>query len=208
MIDIPLETQVTQTTGNITKTLSKSEAVYPSSLPHSVAGNLVLPLSERSYDLLNLNNVNTEVTYDRYDSKGNILQYTTKEGIPVSVVWGYNKTLPIFKIEGIAYSQIENIISSYVADSDADALDPTREQGLILSYERFRKEPILKDKMVTTYTHDPLIGVTNITQPTGVRETYLYDDANRLKEVKVREKESSVEYVSKKVKELNYNYQP
>jgi len=206
MIDIPLESQVTQTSGNITKTLSKTETVYPSSLPHSVAGNLVLPLSERSYDLLNLTKVNTEVTYDRYDNKGNILQYTTKDGIPVSVVWGYNKTLPIFKIEGIAYSQIEGIISSYVNDSDGDALDPTREQGLILSYERFRKEPILKDKMVTTYTHDPLIGVTNITSPTGIRETYIYDNANRLNEVRVREKKDSVEYVSKKVKELNYNY--
>ncbi|MCU7615560.1 hypothetical protein N0B16_14100, partial [Chryseobacterium sp. GMJ5] len=41
----------------------------------------------------------TEVTYDRYDSKGNLQQYTTKDGISTAIVWGYNSTQPIAKVE-------------------------------------------------------------------------------------------------------------
>lgn len=38
--------------------------------------------------------------------------------------------------------------------------------------------------MVTTYTYDPLIGVTSITDPKGYTTYYEYDDFNRLKRVK------------------------
>ncbi|MDR6923740.1 hypothetical protein J2Y40_004634, partial [Chryseobacterium sp. 2987] len=198
MIDIPLETQVTQTIGNITKTLSKTETIYPSSLPHAVAGNLVLPLSLQSYDTQNPSAARTEVTYDRYDSKGNILQYTTKDGVPVSVVWGYNKTLPIIKIEGVTYSQIENMISTYIADSDADALDPTKEPLLLIGYQRLRKDLSLAGKLITTYSYDPLIGVTSITPPSGILEKYVYDSANRLQKVE--------DVNGKIIKEYQYHY--
>lgn len=37
------------------------------------------------------------VSYDQYDDKGNLLQYT-QDGYPVSVLWGYNKSLPIAQV--------------------------------------------------------------------------------------------------------------
>ncbi|MCU7615558.1 hypothetical protein N0B16_14090, partial [Chryseobacterium sp. GMJ5] len=98
MIGIPLETTSTQTVNGVTKTLSKTETVYPTSIPTSQAGNSVLPLSVKSFDLQN-NVPSTEVTYDRYDSKGNLQQYTTKDGISTAIVWGYNSTQPIAKVE-------------------------------------------------------------------------------------------------------------
>ncbi|MDR2275814.1 MAG: hypothetical protein LBF27_33205 [Sphingobacterium sp.] len=183
MIGIPLETQATKTMGSITKILSKTETIYPSALPHPVAGNLVLPLSLQSYNIQNPAAAQTEVTYDKYDDKGNIIQYTTKDGVPVSIVWGYNKTLPIIKIEGIAYSQLENMISTYIADSDADALDPSKESLLLIGYQRLRKDVSLTGKLITTYSYDPLIGVTSITPPSGILEKYIYDSTNRLQKV-------------------------
>ena len=60
--------------------------------------------------------------------------------------------------------------------------------------------------VVTTYTYDPLIGVTTITPPSGIREQYLYDTANRLKEIQVRERDNTGNYVVKTIKELKYNY--
>jgi hypothetical protein len=44
-----------------------------------------------------------KIKYDQYDAKGNLLQYTTKDGIPVSIIWGYNQTLPIAKVEGTLF---------------------------------------------------------------------------------------------------------
>jgi YD repeat-containing protein len=209
MIGIPLETTATQTTGGVTKTLGKTETVYPTSLPTPQAGNLVLPLYQKSYDKLD-NTPSTDITYDKYDDKGNVLQYTTKDGIPVTIIWGYNKTQPITKIEGISYDILSDAvsISGIVTASDNDALDPTKEGLLLDALNSFRKESVLLGKKITTYTYDPLIGVTSITPPSGVRQTYQYDAANRLKEGNVRGKNSSGTYINKKVSENNYNYKP
>lgn len=207
MVGIPLQTTTTQTTGSNTKTLSKTETIYPASVPTVQTGNLVLPLEIKSYDTLN-NIPSTEVKYDKYDEKGNILQYTTKDGLPVAIVWGYNKTQPIAKVEGITYDQLTAAvsISAIVSASDQDASNPATEDQLLSVLNDFRKQTALADKQVTTFTYDPLIGVTSITPPTGIREIYSYDTANRLKEVKVREKDNTGNYVYRKVKEFNYNY--
>ena len=42
----------------------------------------------------------------------------------------------------------------------------------------------LTSAMVTTYTYDPLVGVTSITDPIGYTTYYEYDEFNRLKFVK------------------------
>lgn len=208
MVGIPLETTVTQMTGSTTKMLSKTETVYPPSLPNVATGNFVLPVSVKYFDVLDTTAASTDVTYDKYDNKGNLLQYTTKDGVPVSILWGYNQTLPIAKVEGIAYSAIENTQPWMSAASDTEATNPSQEADLLDTYERFRKLSILSDKLVTTFTYDPLIGVTSITPPSGIRELYVYDTANRLREVKIREKDGSGNYVYKTVKEFNYNFKP
>lgn len=209
MIGIPLETTTTQTIDGVTKTLGKTETLFPTSLPTSQSGNLVLPLSSVSYNVLN-NASSTELTYDKYDDKGNLLQYTGKDGIPVSIVWGYNKTQPIAKVEGMGYDQLTAAVSiaGIVTASDNDAADPTKEGLLLDALSSFRKEQALSGKLISTYTYDPLIGVTSITPPSGVRQTYTYDAANRLKEGKVRGKDTSGSYINKKVSENNYNYKP
>ncbi|MEY8760866.1 hypothetical protein [Chryseobacterium tongliaoense] len=207
MIAVPLETTTTQTVGSTVKTLSKTETLYPTALPTTQTGSLLLPLSQKSYDKLN-SAASTDITYDKYDSKGNILQYTTKDGMPVAIVWGYNNTQPIAKVEGATYTQLESlgIVPAIVTASDSDATTPANEPALITALDNFRKNTGLSAYQVTTFTYDPLIGVTSITPPTGIREVYTYDTANRLKEVKIREKDSTGSYVFKKVKEYNYNY--
>jgi hypothetical protein len=201
MVGIPLETKAKQTIDNITKVTSREETIYPTVLPNSVTGNLVLPLSEYSYDTLNPTISSKEITYDKYDEKGNILQYRQKDGTPVSIVWGYNKTKPIAKIVGTLYSQVEGLITNIVAKSNEDAVDPTKEGELLLAFENFKPAG-----MVTTYTYDPLVGVTTITPPSGVRELYVYDSANRLKQVQIRERDNAGNYSYKVIKEFKYNY--
>lgn len=203
MVSIPLETQKQQTINNSTKMLSRVETVYPTGLPNATTGNLALPIAEYSFDNLSSNTSYKEVSYDKYDEKGNILQYTTKDGIPVSIVWGYYKTKPIAKIVGTPYSQVENLIGDIVTKSNEDANDPTKEAELLVALDNFRPAGL-----ITTYTYDPLIGVTTITQPSGIRELYIYDSANRLKEIRARERDSSGNYTFRTIKEFKYNYKP
>ncbi|MBB6371936.1 hypothetical protein, partial [Chryseobacterium shigense] len=84
MIGIPLETEVKKDS----KTISKTETRYDNPL------NL-LPSSVLSYDIQTPTASSTEVTYDKYDEKGNIQQYTSRSGVSTTIIWGYNKTQPI-----------------------------------------------------------------------------------------------------------------
>ncbi|MFC0343731.1 hypothetical protein [Epilithonimonas hispanica] len=130
----------------------------------------------------------TTISYDQYNSTGNLQQYTTKEGIPTAIVWGYNQTQPIAKIEGATYAQVSNLTTAIINASNDDnadtALGNPKENDLLTALDTFRANTALAGYQITTYSYDPLIGVRSITPPSGIREIYIYDTANRLKEVR------------------------
>jgi YD repeat-containing protein len=144
----------------------------------------------------------TEVTYDKYDNKGNILQYTLKGLQATVIIWGYNQTQPIAKIEGAKYEDIKTVqvLLDAITASDTDATQDTAssEQSLLTALDSLRINSSFSNYIITTYTYDPLIGVTSITPPSGVREIYKYDSANRLQSV--------VDVNGKILKEYQYNY--
>lgn len=161
-------------------------------------------VASRPYvDLPDTNFATEEVIYDLYDDRGNLQQYTTKDGISTTIIWGYNKTLPIAKITGAKLSDIPtSIITTLINASTTDGQAPpmSDETTFLQALELFRKDVSLSGFQVTTYSHDPLIGVRSITPPSGVREIYKYDSAGRLKEVR----ENS--YSGNLLKEYNYNF--
>ncbi|NML71579.1 hypothetical protein HHL23_17485 [Chryseobacterium sp. RP-3-3] len=204
MIGIPLETSTTQTLGTSTKALSRTETIYPKTVAEITnnSSSLVLPLSVLSYDLQN-SAPSTEVTYDRYDSKGNLQQYTTKDGTSTTIIWGYNQTQPIAKIGGakladIPQALIDNIVNASINDGQFST--DASEQSLMLTLDLFRNNSALSAYQISTYSYDPLVGVKSISPPSGIREVYIYDTANRLKEVR----ENST--TGKILKEFKYNY--
>lgn len=152
------------------------------------------------------NSIRSNVKFDLYDDKGNLLQATSNydtssgQGVSSVTIFGYNKTLPIAKITGAKYNQISTaLIDSIVNASNAD-IDSTTENTLITAEDNFRNDASLKDFQVTTYTYDPMIGVTSETSPTGLRAYYKYDTVGRL--VKVVDANGNI------IKENKYNYKP
>ncbi|WP_295233262.1 hypothetical protein [uncultured Chryseobacterium sp.] len=142
-----------------------------------------------------------QVTYDKYDSKGNLQQYKTKDGISTVIIWGYDQTQPIAKIEGAQLSNIsQSLIDTIVNASNTDAQNgsETSEQNLISALDTFRSDASMSGYQISTYTYDPLIGVRSITPPSGIREYYRYDSANRLEKV--------IDSNNKVLKEFKYNY--
>jgi len=197
IVSLPLETE-TKKNG---KTISKTETLYPISQSDADAktSGFVLPIKINATDFLNINS--TEVTYDRYDSKGNIQQYTSKDGIPTTIIWGYYKTQPIAKIVGADSNAVaSSLISAIVAASDLDASNPSAEGALIIALDNFRKNSSLSGFQITTYTYDPSVGVTTITPPSGAREVYLYDFSGRIREIR---EDSATGLL---LKEFKYNY--
>lgn len=207
MVAVPLETTVIRKKDSLDtgKVISQSLTKYPAtqSEANTKTAGLPLPYEVWSRNLQNNTTLHKELSYDLYDDKGNIQQYTSKD-IPVTIIWGYNDTQPIAKIEGALYDQIKTnaFITAIITASNTDASKGTfnSEQALITALDNLRKSVNFSGYQITTYTYDPLVGVRSITPPSGIREVYLYDAANRLKEI--REQSDT----GKLLKEYKYNY--
>ncbi|GAE66956.1 YD repeat-containing protein [Chryseobacterium indologenes] len=174
------------------KTIGKSETQFDN-------GSHLYPSAVIGYNRQTQAPVTTS-TLDVYDSKGNLVQATGKNGIPSTTIWGYNQTVPIVVIAGASYAQIASLssVTAAITASDADNNNPANESALLQALETLRQDPALKDYSITTSTYDPLIGVTNTISANGIRTTNVYDTAGRL--VKVKDSEGKI------LQENQYNY--
>lgn len=176
MLSVPLE--VTQKRNNIQ--VGKLETKYDQT------GNY-FPSSVTSFGINNV--ITGEQTNEYYDDMGNVLQTRSKSGMTTAVIWGYNRTQPIAKIEGGEYFNILSLMGQTDANLldivqksnlDVDSSNDANEQLLRNALEAFRKKPEFKNYLITTYTYDPLIGVKSVTSPNGMTEYYFYDNQNRM----------------------------
>ncbi len=120
--------------------------------------------------------------FHEYDSQGNLLDVSKEGGSHIVYIWGYNDEYPIAKIENATYSDVSayeaDLKMKSNADNDNCRSATCKEQVLRNSLQNLRDA--LPDAMITSYTYDPLIGVTSITDPKGYTTYYEYDDFNRL----------------------------
>lgn len=183
MIGIPLKTE---TLRNGVK-LSTQETIYK-----DWGNNLLAP------ELFKASKGNdateNKVKYNLVDNtNGNPLEIQQVDGINTVYIWGYNKSQPIAKIENASYADVQSYVSNLQTLSNTGT-----EPNLITALNSLRSA--LPNAMVTTYTYKPLVGVSTITDPKGLKTTYDYDAFNRLKYIK--------DYQGNIVKENNYNYRP
>jgi YD repeat-containing protein len=145
--------------------------------------NLVLPKSIYAAKFPNslatipgIGTLERKVTSDYYDTSGNLTQYTPEGGAPVSIVWGNNKTQPIAKIENATNAQLVSAlgVTNFSAITEAQ----------LSSLNNLRTNAAFSQSMITTYTYQPLVGVSSITDPKGDTVYYTYDGLGRLQYVK------------------------
>jgi hypothetical protein len=141
--------------------LSKNKTVFAQD---ASTGNLLMPKEIYSAKFPNalpslpnyIGTLEKKFTYDQYDDKGNVLQYTPEGGMPISIIWGYNKTLPIAKVENVAYASIPaatitNLQSLSNADNDNCMSGSCTEQLLRNALNAFRDA--FPNAFITTYTY-------------------------------------------------------
>lgn len=167
--------------------------------------NLILP--DKVQISKNDDALEDRIIYHSYDNKGNPLEVSKADGTSIYYIWGYNKQYPIGKLENFTSAQsisIQSLIDIAIAVSEDDN-DRTlgyagKEGDLREALDNIRNHTNLENTMVTTYTYDPLIGITSITNPKGYTMYYEYDDFNRLKQVK--DQDGNI------LNQNEYNYKP
>lgn len=154
--------------------LSEQKTVFDKS---TATGNLLLPklvYGNKGVNVIDLNS-DKKIIYNQYDTNGNILQYTIESGSPTAIIWGYNKSQPIAKIENATYAELEALPGFGAGFTIATSLSAAQESTLRNN---------LSEAMVTTYTYTPLVGITSVTDPKGITSYYTYDTFGRLQYVK------------------------
>lgn len=141
-------------------------SVYSSSFPNN---NPVI--SNPSVGQLEL-----QVSYDQFDSYGNLVQYHEGSNTPVTLIWGYNHTYLVAKVVNANYSTIASLINQSVLDNGASTNQQIKDE-----LNKIRTGLDGLRALVTTYTYKPLVGITSETDPTGRTVYYEYDTFNRLK---------------------------
>ncbi len=189
----PVVTKTYNVTQN--KPLSVQETVYEKD---ATTGNLLLPkhiFAKKGSETLNYSPTggDLKITYDRYDTNGNLQQYTLADGTPVSIIWGYNGQYPIAKVEGVAYADIETQATVLSNNNNLTELSFDSLRTLVNDLTDNNKFG-----MLTCYIYEPLVGVKMIIQPNGQTEYYEYDNAGRL--IKVKDHEGN------ELKKTDYHY--
>lgn len=134
------------------------------------------------------------VDYEKYDSQGNLLQFQKTNDVVYSYLWGYNNSYPIAEAQNATYDEIV----SALGQSEIDSLKGNTLTDAEIRNKLSALRGSLPNAFVTTYTYDPLIGVTSKTDSNGVSEYYEYDDLGRL--ILIKNNQGEV------IKRVQYNY--
>lgn len=184
---------------------NNSQLIETSIVNYQLANNIAVP---QSVQQTIGTTTTTKLTYNSYDDKGNVTQYTGSDGVVTTIFWGYNKAYPVAKvISGNPHSipaarrdSVNNIAfrnSDIKAQIDLDIKDLTTALKMYVGDNNYQ---------VTLYTYKPLVGMTSETNAngntssgaSGLTNYYTYDSFGRLSEVRDDE--------GKLLKKNSYNY--
>lgn len=155
--------------------------------------SLILPSTVRSQFMLD--DPENRLIYHSYDNKGNVLTFSYGRGPKTSFLYSYNQQYPIAEIKNVEFSEIENILGVDNISVFGNLPKPDRNDidNFILPLKAG-----LPNAMISTYSYQPLVGVTSKIDEKNQVSYYEYDDFERLKNIKDQNKNI--------VKNFRYNY--
>ena len=111
-------------------------------------------------------------------SNGRVREYKPVSGIPITYLWGYDQKYVVAKIEGLTYNEFSSLCTY-----DQSLLNNPYDEASLLNELNSIRNTLSNSPnvQVTTYTYDPLEGMTSQTDPNGITIYYEYDNFNRLK---------------------------
>lgn len=135
-----------------------------------------------------------DITIDKYSDKGKILSVSKQLSPSVCYLWGYNDQYPVVKVVGSNYNTISALVNQSILNN------PQNDQQLRAELNKIRTGLAGVTTAVTTYTYNPLVGMTSQTDAKGETTYYEYDEFQRLRNIK--DQDGNI------IKTYDYHYKP
>lgn len=124
------------------------------------------------------------LSFTAYDDAGNLQSVSKSNDINNVFLYSYSQNLPIAKIENSDLSTVINVLGGQpVVDAFSKRVSPT-DAEVRTFLAPLRNDTRLKNARVTTYTYEPLTGISSVTDQNDVTTYYKYDAAGRLEYIK------------------------
>lgn len=105
----------------------------------------------------------------------------TKDTEKVTYLWAYNYMYPVAEIRGATYDEL---VSWGLSTNISNLATMTTTANVSSALATIRSSLASRPVLMTSYTYDPLIGITSTTAPNGTKTSYTYDVMGRLSNVK------------------------
>ncbi|MGQ8867506.1 hypothetical protein [Myroides sp. TSA_177.3] len=138
----------------------------------------------------NFNPADFQVTH--YNKNSKVEETEDQSGSKTVYLYGYGQTLLLARIQNATKEQVASALGVSIAN--LITIDETK----LTQLNNLRTNTALKDALITTYEHKPLVGITKMTDPKGSSMSYEYDLFNRLKAIK--DSKGNI------IEEYEYNY--
>lgn len=181
------------------------QKVHTELIKYSDFGGLYLP--KEIYTAKGSNGLEAGALITKRTNDGKILEFKNQDNVYTTFIYGYNNNSLIAKIENARYSEVDSWLNSvesknisYILGLSNNETTDSSENTLIIWLNKLRNAVYSRkpNTKVSTYTYNPLVGVTSITDNRGKSMRYVYDEFNRLSLIK--------DTNNKVLKRYEYNY--
>lgn len=161
--------------------LSKTKFLFKQS------GTMIVPASISKYD--SNSTLIDRLSFDLYDTYGNLVEYTENNGLKTTMVWAYNHYYPVLKVVSDAlntssnYTTLSNNISQILGSTSLETLLSVINSPTDGAWKSFNQQLrlLMPNSVIHSYTYKPLVGLLSSTDENGNSIYYDYDFSNRLK---------------------------
>lgn len=106
----------------------------------------------------------------KFDKAGNPLSVTGKDQLNTVYLWSYNYRYPVAEIKNASYQQVQDALGETYINNLSSMLNPA--DADVATLNRLRTS--LPNAQITTYTFNPLVGISSIIDPRGIKTSYSY----------------------------------
>ena len=119
----------------------------------------------------------------------------TKDNEKVAYLWAYGSQYPVAEIKGASYSDLTSWGLSTFINNLATKTTTTEVLAVLAT---IRSSLASRPVLMTSYTYEPLVGISSMTAPNGTVTSYSYDAMGRL--LNVRNHNNDI------IQQFNYHY--